>query len=51
MSIQPEKVRLELTCMFPPDHMARIKEAARRMGNDLARDQATWEPHDWTEWP
>lgn len=50
MTIRREPVRLELADNFSAP-LRRIAEAARTWSNDLARDQATWEPHDWTEWP
>lgn len=44
--IRREKVRLELADNFTPD-LARIKDAAAAISADLARQSATWEPHDW----
>lgn len=50
MTVRREPVRLELRDDFA-GRIRLIREAARTWGNDLALQQATWEPHDWTEWP
>lgn len=49
MTAKHEPVRLVLDDNFT-DGMQRAREAALSMHAEHVLRQATWEPHDWTEW-
>ncbi len=49
MATHRERVVLSLSDKFGTD-MAAIRVAARALGHNLTLREATWEPHDWSDW-